>query len=126
ILHSFPTRRSSDLSHNLNGWALIPTDDHTVALVSNHHEALSAKYHVTVPGWETLQWASDKRLLHQLAQRLQVHQPWTFCPSTREALANIDCPCPVILKPAIRMQPRSLAVPNAPVAYERVWPLTRC
>src|SRR5207247_787863 len=71
-------------SHNLNGWALIPTDDHTVALVSNHHEALSAKYHVTVPAWETLQWACDKRLLHQLAQRLQVHQPWTFCPSTRQ------------------------------------------
>jgi len=112
-------------SHNLNGWALIPTDDHTVALVSNHHEALSTKYHVTVPAWETLQWACDKRLLHQLAQRLQVHQPWTFCSSTREELAKIDCPFPVILKPAIRLQPSSLAVPKAWVAEDRGWLLKR-
>jgi len=106
-------------SHNLKGWILIPTDDHTVALVSNHHQALSRGYQVTVPAWETLRWVCDKRLLHQLAKKVHVHQPWTFCPSTREELATVDCPFPVILKPAMRLQPSNLSVPKAWRAEDR-------
>src|SRR5438132_1694357 len=112
-------------SHNLKGWILIPTDDYTVGLVSNHHQALSSSYQVTVPAWETLRWACNKRLLHQLAERVQVHQPWTFCPSTREELATIDCPFPVILKPAVRLQPSNLSVPKAWRAEDRTSLLKR-
>lgn len=100
-------------THKLDGWTLIPTDDYTVGLISSHHELLASKYRVTVPPWEKLRWACDKRLLHRLAERLQIHQPWTACPSNREELARIDCPFPVILKPAIRLQPSTLAVPKA-------------
>ena len=106
-------------SHDLKGWVLIPTDDHSVGLVSNHHQALSSRYQVTVPPWETLRWACDKRLLYQLAERVQVHQPWTFCPSTREELATIDFPFPVILKPALRLRPSNLTVPKAWPAHDR-------
>jgi predicted ATP-grasp superfamily ATP-dependent carboligase len=106
-------------SHNLKGWILIPTDDHSVGLASNYHQALSSSYQVTVPAWDTLRWACDKRLLHQLAKRLRVHQPWTFCPATREELATIDCPFPVILKPAMRLQPSNLSVPKAWRADDR-------
>src|ERR1700704_6657256 len=70
-------------THRLNGWMLIPTDDYTVGLASVHHEALANAYQLTVPEWEKLRWACDKRLLHQLAGKLQVHQPWTECPSNR-------------------------------------------
>jgi D-aspartate ligase len=106
-------------THQLNGWMLIPTDDYTVGLVSGHHKTLANKYRVTVPPWEKLRWACDKRLLHQLAEKLQVHQPWTVCPANREELAKIDCPFPVILKPAIRLQPSSLAIPKAWLAEDR-------
>src|SRR5439155_1040500 len=106
-------------SHDLKGWVLIPTDDHSVGLLSNHHQALSSSYQVTVPPWETLRWACDKRLLYQLAERVQVHQPWTFCPSTREELATIDFPFPVILKPALRLRPSNLTVPKAWPAHDR-------
>src|SRR2546421_10485450 len=106
-------------SHDLKGWILIPTDDHTVGLVSNHHQSLSSSYQVTVPAWDTLRWACDKRLLYQLAKRVQVHQPWTFCPSNREELAAIDCPFPVILKPAMHLQPSNLSVPKAWRAEDR-------
>ena len=99
--------------HHLDGWMLIPTDDYTVGLVSRNHASLSSKYHLTVPPWEKLQWACDKRLLHRLAKKLNVHQPWTACPADRDELAGMDCPFPVILKPAVRLQPSSLAIPKA-------------
>jgi predicted ATP-grasp superfamily ATP-dependent carboligase len=104
-----------DLSakHDLKKWLLIPTDDYTVALVARHHKLLSTAYSLTVPPWEDLRWVCDKRLLHHLAQRLGVHQPWTVCFSTKEQLAATECPFPVILKPAVRTQPSSLAIPKA-------------
>ena len=110
-----------DLSakHNLDGWLLIPTDDYTVGLASGHHKALASKYRLTVPPWETLRWACDKRLLHELAEKLGIDQPWTACPLNREHLAAIDCPFPVILKPAVRLQPSNLAIPKAWLAEDR-------
>jgi predicted ATP-grasp superfamily ATP-dependent carboligase len=106
-------------THKLKGWMLVPTDDYTVGLVSGHHKALAGKYQLTVPPWEKLRWACDKRLLHQLAKKLEVHQPWTACPSNRDELPEMDCPFPVILKPAVRLQPSSLATPKAWLAEDR-------
>jgi D-aspartate ligase len=97
----------------LGGWMLFPTDDYTVGLTSTYHEDLRRAYRLTVPPWKDLRWACDKRLLHQLVERLGIHQPWTAWPSTREQLLAIDFPFPVILKPAIRLKPNSLAVPKA-------------
>jgi len=110
-----------DLSakHNLDGWLLIPTDDYTVGLASGHHKALASKYRLTVPPWETLRWACDKRLLHELGEKLGIDQPWTACPLNRKHLAAIDCPFPVILKPAVRLQPSNLAIPKAWLAEDR-------
>src|ERR1700739_823226 len=56
----------TDLStrHDLKRCPLVPTDDYTVALVACHHETLAKHYRLTVPPWDTLQWACDKRLLH--------------------------------------------------------------
>ena len=104
-----------DLSakNGLKGWLLIPTDDCAVTLASVYHDLLSKQYRVTVPPWEKLQWACDKRQLHKLAQKLGIDQPWTKCIPTRETLAHLDCPFPVILKPAIRLKPSSLAIPKA-------------
>jgi D-aspartate ligase len=99
--------------HMLNGWMLFPTDDYAVALTSHYHEVLANQYLLTVPPWKELRWACDKRLLHHLAQKLAIHQPWTACPCTREELAALDCPFPVVLKPAIRLQRNNLAVPKA-------------
>ena len=104
-----------DLSvkNGLQGWALIPTDDYAVYLASFYHDLLSKQYRVTVPPWEKLQWACDKRQLHKLAQNLGIDQPWTRCIPAKEELADLDCPFPVILKPAIRLKPTSLSIPKA-------------
>jgi D-aspartate ligase len=105
--------------HQLDGWMLFPTDDYTVAIVSSYHDELRRGYRLTVPPWEKLRWACDKRLLHQLAERLGIHQPWTAYPSTRGGFRGIDCPFPVILKPAIRLKPSTLAVPKVWLAEDR-------
>lgn len=104
-----------DLSvkNGLKDWALIPTDDFAVNLASVYHDLLSKQYCVTVPPWEKLQWACDKRQLHKLAQKLGIDQPWTKCIPAKEELGRLDCPFPVILKPAIRLKPNSLAIPKA-------------
>src|SRR6266850_5964218 len=57
----------------LNGWVLFPTDDYAVTLVSRNYGALASHYRLTVPPWEELRWACDKRLLHRLARDLGVH-----------------------------------------------------
>jgi len=112
-------------SHQLERWLLFPTDDYTVSLVSRHHEELARYYRPTVPPWEKLRWACDKRFLHQLARRIGIHQPWTVWPASREELAAIDCPFPVILKPAVRSKPSSLAIPKAWRADDRKMLLAR-
>src|SRR6202007_82582 len=93
-----------DLStrYQLQEWMLVPTDDSAVALVAQHHPRLEKHYKLTVPPWDGLEWACDKRRMHRLAERLGVEAPWTACPSNREELATLDCPFPVILKPAVR------------------------
>lgn len=91
------------IEHELNGWALFPTEDATVALVSRHHEELSKQYQLTVPPWDVLRWACDKRLLYRLAKQLSIAHPWTVCPRSRQDLASLDCPFPAVLKPAMRL-----------------------
>ncbi len=97
----------------LKDWVLFPTDDSTVALISRHHQTLSNEYRIAVPCWEKLRWVCDKRLLHRLADGLAIPQPWTACPHTREELAAIDCPFPVILKPAMRLEQNRFTMAKA-------------
>jgi predicted ATP-grasp superfamily ATP-dependent carboligase len=99
--------------HGLKDWLLFPTDDHAVALISRHHRLLASQYRITVMPWDRLQFLCDKRLLHQTAQELGIHQPWTVWPRTRGELAALDCPFPVILKPATRLQRNNVTHPKA-------------
>jgi predicted ATP-grasp superfamily ATP-dependent carboligase len=41
--------------------------------------------------------------LSSLAKALDIAQPWTFCPRSRHEIATLECPFPVILKPAMRL-----------------------
>jgi D-aspartate ligase len=87
----------------INGWALFPTSDEAVTLIGRHHQLLRHYYRLTTPPWDVLQWGCDKRLLSSLARALGVDQPWIFCPRSHEDLATVECPFPVILKPAMRL-----------------------
>jgi predicted ATP-grasp superfamily ATP-dependent carboligase len=104
---------------------LVPTDDHAVALLSENHEILANEYRLTVPPWKELSWACDKREMFRLAQEFGICQPWTAWPSSREELAGLDYPFPVILKPATRLGPSNLQIPKAWQADDRASLLAR-
>src|SRR2546427_1647236 len=87
----------------LKGWVLFPTTDESVVMFARHHESLAEHYRLTTPPWDVLRRVFDKRLLHRLARDLALDQPWTFSPRNREELESLDCPFPVILKPAMRL-----------------------
>ncbi len=91
------------IREGLEGWALFPTSDEAVTLIARHHRLLAEYYRLTTPPWEVLRWGCDKRLLYRLAQNLGLDRPWTSCPRNREELARLECPFPVILKPAMRL-----------------------
>jgi predicted ATP-grasp superfamily ATP-dependent carboligase len=111
--------------HGLSDWLLFPTDDHAVGLISRHHEALGSQYRISVLPWDQLRYLCDKRLLHHTAQELGIAQPWTAWPRSKEELRKLDCPFPVILKPATRLRRNSLAVPKAWRVVDRASLLAR-
>jgi predicted ATP-grasp superfamily ATP-dependent carboligase len=88
--------------YGLKGWMLFPTGDESTALVARHHTLLGKHFRLTTLPWDVLRWVHDKRLLYRLAQRLVIDCPWTFYPYTCADLATLDCPFPVILKPAMK------------------------
>ena len=91
-----------DLSrqHGLQRWVLFPTDDKAVVFISRFHREFSQAFQVATPPWESLQWAVNKILMHRLATRLDVAQPWTVSPANVAELSAVNCPFPAILKPA--------------------------
>ncbi len=88
--------------HGLEGWTVFPGGDDEVELLSRNHAALSRRFRVTTPEWEVTRWAYDKRLTYQRCADLAIDHPWTHVVTGREALQDIDCKFPVILKPAYR------------------------
>jgi Predicted ATP-grasp enzyme len=88
--------------HRLDGWTLFVTSDEPTMLVARHHAALSRHFRLTVPPWDRLRWAYDKRLTYRLAADVGVDHPRTFYPKTQNELSKLDLAFPVILKPAFK------------------------
>lgn len=86
--------------HRLNGWALFPDSDNGAALIARHHRELGEYFQLTVPPWDVLRWAYDKRLTYALAAETGVAYPWTCCPQKRSDVESMDCQFPLLLKPA--------------------------
>ena len=88
--------------HGLLGWVLVPSSDETAATVARYHTTLRERFRLTIPPWEVLQWAYDKRLTCRLASMLGIPYPWTHTLASREEAAEIACPFPAVLKPAVK------------------------
>jgi len=88
----------------IEGWTIFPTDDETAALLARNRRALGERYRLTVPRWDVLRWAYDKRLTYRLAAGLDIDHPRTHYPQTAEDLRGLDVRYPAILKPAIRTE----------------------
>jgi D-aspartate ligase len=86
----------------LHGWVLIPSGDETAALIARNHMALDESFALTVPPWEVLRLAYDKRETYAVAERVGVEVPWTLWPAECPDLESADIDYPVILKPAVK------------------------
>lgn len=97
-----------ELAHryDLAGWTLFPGGDVEAELISRHHQELAASYRLITAPWSVLRWACDKRLTYQLAADIGTAFPWTHVPASRKEVETLDCPFPLILKPAVK-EPRS-------------------
>ena len=103
----------------LRGAILIPTDDEQAALMARHHARLSDRYRMTVPPWDILRHAYDKRRMHELATALGMEQPRTWAPATAHEVAELDCPFPVIVKPSVKQESNALTDAKAWRADDR-------
>jgi predicted ATP-grasp superfamily ATP-dependent carboligase len=90
--------------HELAGWALFPTNDETTALFARHHAELSKHFRLTVPPWDILAQAYDKRLTSQLAAEIGIDVPATFSARDRDELLAREVQYPIILKPAFKRE----------------------
>lgn len=86
----------------LHGWMLFPTSDASVRALSLGKGRLEPTYRVPVPEWETIRVFAEKRETHELAEKLGIPAPRTRYPRTKEELADLDIPFPVIIKPLSR------------------------
>lgn len=85
--------------NRLDGYALIATDDEDAATIARLHAALSDHLVVTVPPWDILEGAYDKRNMHALAAEAGIAQPATIFPGGVEQLERVQH-FPVVVKPA--------------------------
>ena len=88
--------------HQLAGWALFPANDETTALFARHHDELAARFRMTVPPWDVLAQAYDKRLTYRLAADTGLDIPRTVYARSLEEVTALDCAFPVVLKPAFK------------------------
>jgi len=87
---------------NLKGWVLYPTRDELVAAFSRHRAELTEWFRVPTPDWETVKWAWNKWNTYQLAEKLGLPTPKTWCPRTPDDLEKLDVEFPVGVKPAVK------------------------
>lgn len=87
--------------HQLDGWALFPDSDKSVAMIARNHDVLGEHYRLTSPGWEVAQWAVDKCLTYQLAEQLRIDYPKSYYPASAADVEELDATFPLILKPTI-------------------------
>lgn len=86
---------------HLERWVLFPLQDEVVEFVARHTQELQKLYQLVTPGWDVVQWASDKRLTHRLAEISGVPYPETWYPGNEDDLGTMPIAYPVIIKPAI-------------------------
>ena len=100
-------------SGGIEHWALIPSSDVAAALVARGYDELGRHFTHTIPPWDVIQWAYDKRRTHELADRVGVASPRTVSAASAVGAAGPNLMFPVILKPAIKEEDNALTSAKA-------------
>lgn len=82
---------------------LIPTSDASLRVISKHKNLLTKYFRPLACDWETTRKITEKNMSYEIAKRLGIAIPKTYCPKTKDDLRQIsqtiDYPC--LLKPVI-------------------------
>src|SRR5712691_5757326 len=105
--------------YGLQGWVLFPTDDEAVGLIARNHDLLGKRFRLTTPPWWEIERICDKRFLHRLASDRNLEQPRTSFPQSHSDVAQLKCPFPVIVKPALREALNKLTAEKAWLTEDR-------
>src|SRR5262245_20787447 len=99
----------------VGGWPLCAPSECAVGMTASEQRALAEGYRLTVPAWESVRQATNRRLTYDAGARAGVPLPRTCFPAGPDDLPALDVPFPVVVKPA---SPGSLQ----PAAGPRVFP----
>lgn len=81
------------IKENINGWVLIPSNDHAVYTISKHKIELEKYYKVITPSLDIIESIYDKSKLLHIAQRCGVAIPQTqYFTSANDSIGNITFP----------------------------------
>jgi len=88
--------------YGLKDWVLFPTRDETVAAFSRHRDELARFFHVTTAGWNSVQWAWNKKNTYRLGADLGIPVPFTCNPRDESELVALYPRLPLAIKPAVK------------------------
>jgi D-aspartate ligase len=96
----------------LQGSMLVPTRDDTAALCARNLPRLRPVFRVSVPSWDVMKWAYDKRLTNSLAAEVGIPVPRTWNAGL-EGVDRSEIDYPVIVKPAVKSSVNALTIAKA-------------
>lgn len=89
--------------YKLKDWLIFPSDDRTVAFLSQNKNELSNYYKIWTPAWNIVESCYNKKLTYIHAKKLKIPIPQSYFPKdlleVKDLMNTIQYP--VILKPAI-------------------------
>ncbi len=80
------------------GWALLPTNDESLAALARHHDRLSSLYRLIAPPWDVARHLLDKTSMLESARAVGADIPTYYGPATAETAAS-ELSFPVVVKP---------------------------
>ncbi|NLM68358.1 MAG: hypothetical protein GX180_14465 [Enterococcus sp.] len=84
--------------HNLNGWVLIPSNDHAVFTISKHINKLEQYYKIITPSLDIIENIYDKIRLFRIAENEKIPYPLTYSIKKIEDVDQFGINFPVIIK----------------------------
>ncbi len=88
--------------HDLQGWMLFVGSDDDLCFAAQNHSALAALFTLTIPAWDTVRIAHDKRQMNIRAGELGIAHPRSRYPRSADELIDDTFSFPVIVKPSLR------------------------
>jgi predicted ATP-grasp superfamily ATP-dependent carboligase len=82
----------------LDGWSLIPSNDHAVYTIARFRDQLSAHYKIITPYLPVIENIYKKSRLLALADKIGIPIPTTWYPENKENLESIQFHFPLMIK----------------------------